>query len=90
VCEDGAPKDECAHPIVCAHQINRAVLRPESLCIYAYVLRLVSLEIKGQYTCIVNVITLNIVNIITSLREDSTQAKRDKEINSTEKEKGES
>jgi hypothetical protein len=65
-------------PESCAHQIKRAVLRPESLCIYACILRLVSLDAKGQCTCIVNVITLNIVNIITSLCR----------LNSDEKETG--
>jgi hypothetical protein len=40
-------------------------------------LRLVSLDAKGQCACIVNVITLKIVNIITSLCADSTQTKRD-------------
>jgi hypothetical protein len=71
----------------CAHRIKRAVLRPKSLCIYACVLRLVSLDAKGQCACIVNVITLEIVNIITSLRADSTQTKRDRGLNSMEKEK---
>jgi hypothetical protein len=46
------------------------------------------MDAKGQCTCIVNVITLKIVNIITSLHADSTQTKRDGGINSTEKEKG--
>jgi hypothetical protein len=75
-------------PEFCAHQIKRAILRLESLCIYACVLRLVSLDAKGQCACIVNVITLKIVNIITSLCADSTQMKRDGGINSMEKEKG--
>jgi hypothetical protein len=49
----------------------------ESLCIYACILRLVSLDAKVQCACIVNVITLEIVNIITSLCVESTQVKRD-------------
>jgi hypothetical protein len=36
----------------------------------------VSLDAKGQCAYIVNLITLNIVNIITSLRADSTQTKK--------------
>jgi hypothetical protein len=49
----------------------------------------VSLDAKGQCTCIVNVITLKIVNIITSLHAESTQRKKIWGLNSTEKEKGE-
>jgi len=49
----------------------------DNLCIYACILRLVSLDAKGQCECIVNVINLEIVNIITSLHVDSTQMKRD-------------
>jgi hypothetical protein len=61
VCEDGALKEECVHPIISTR---------DSLVCDLYVLRLVILDIKDQYICTENVnVSTYKYNENTSLRQ---------------------